>query len=88
MWCLNDFAKPDVNYPEYCSNALGVYLLSRATVSYSVYGSLCHILSNIDHYINKKWIIDNFLIIWIWPLSISTECDLDYIKLAVPYTSV
>ena len=32
MWYLNDFAKPDVNYPEYCSNPSGVYLLSRATV--------------------------------------------------------
>ena len=32
MWYLNDFAKPDINYPEYCSNPSGVYLLSRATV--------------------------------------------------------
>ena len=32
MWYLNDYAKPDVNYPENCSNPSGVYLLSRATV--------------------------------------------------------
>ena len=41
MWYLNDFAKPDVNYPEYCSNPSGVYLLSRATV-YNTYGMSNH----------------------------------------------